>query len=70
LAFPSVIVFLLPTEIATECEITDAHDSDGIIPSEIPSVTLLLTIFVPYTDRINPSVKLFNGVMNKQNKKS
>ena len=62
--------FLLPTKIAKECEITDSHDSDGIIPSKIPSVILLPTVFVPYIDRINPSVKLFNGVVNKQNKKS
>ena len=43
--------------------ITDAHDTDGINPSEIPSVIILPTGFVPYTDGINPSAKLYNGVV-------
>ena len=43
--------------------ITDAHDSDGINPSEIPSVIILPTVCVSYTDGINPSVKLYNGVV-------
>jgi hypothetical protein len=47
----------------TELEITDAHDSDGLIPSEIPSVKILPMIFVLFTNRINSSVKLFNAVV-------
>jgi hypothetical protein len=43
--------------------ITDAHDSDGFVSSEIPSVIILPTVCVPYTDGINPSVKLYNGVV-------
>jgi len=49
--------------MATKCKITDAQDSDGIISSEVPSVIMLPTVCVPYTDEINPSVKLFNGVV-------
>jgi hypothetical protein len=43
--------------------ITDAHDADGINPSEIPSVIILPMVFVPYTDGMNPSAKLYNGVV-------
>jgi hypothetical protein len=51
--------FYFPTELATECEITDDHYSDG----RIPSVKILPTVCVPHTDEMNPSVKLFNGVV-------
>jgi hypothetical protein len=47
----------------TGCEITDAQDTDGIILSEMSTVIMLPMVFVPYTDRINLSVKLFNGVV-------
>jgi hypothetical protein len=46
-----------------EGEITNDHASDGLIPSAMPSVKVLLTVFVPHTDGINPSIKLFNGVV-------
>jgi hypothetical protein len=46
--------FLLSTKIATEWEITDGR---------IPSVKYLPTVSVPHTDGMNPSVKLFNGVV-------
>ena len=72
-ADPSVIpsAFLLVCFFITDrngdgIRITDAHNSDGINPSEILSVIILPTVFVPYTDGINPSVKLYNGVVNFQ----
>jgi len=43
--------------------ITDAHDSDGFVSSEILSVINLPTVCVPFTDGMNPSVKLYNGVV-------
>jgi hypothetical protein len=56
-----VFGFLFPTESAMEWKITNNQYSDG----RIPSVKMLPMDFVPYTDRINPSVKLFNGVVCK-----
>jgi len=50
--------FLFSTESAMKWGSTDDPYSDGLRSS----VTLLLTDFIPYTDKINPSVKLFNGV--------
>ena len=73
--YPSVITLILPTDIPAELFffitdrngdgiiITDAHDSDGINPSKIPSVRILPTGFVPYTDGMYPSAKLYNGVV-------
>jgi len=46
-----------------EIRITDDHDSDGINPSEIPSVIVLPTVCVPYTNGNHLSVKLYNGVV-------
>jgi len=43
--------------------ITDAHDSDGFVLSEIPSVIILPTVCVSYTNRINPSIKRYNDVV-------
>jgi len=43
--------------------ITDAHDSNGFISPEIPLVIILPMVCVPYTNGINPSVKLYNGVV-------
>ena len=53
--------FLFLTESVTKWGITNDQYSDG----RIPSGKMLLTDFVPYTDRFNPSVKLFNGVVIK-----
>jgi len=51
--------------------ITDVHDSDGFVSSEISSVIILPMVFVPFTDRMNSSVKLYNGVVrNSSNKLS
>jgi len=57
------IVFFITDRNGDGIIITDAHDADGINPSEIPSVIILPTGFVPYTDGINPSAKLYNGVV-------
>ena len=57
------LVFLFPIESATEWGITDHQYYDKRIPSVRLSVKMLPTDCVPYTDRINPSVKLFNGVV-------
>ena len=62
-AFPSVLFFFITNKNGDGIIITDAHDADRINPSEIPSVKLLPTVCVPYTDGINPSVKLYNGVV-------
>jgi hypothetical protein len=45
--------------LAKEWEITDDQNSDG----RIPSVKILPTVCVPHTDEMNPSVKLFNGLV-------
>jgi hypothetical protein len=37
--------------------------TDGRVPSVRPSVMISLTEFIPVTDGISPSVKLFNGVV-------
>jgi hypothetical protein len=37
--------------------------TDGRVLSVRPSVIISLTEFIPVTDRISPSVKLFNGVV-------
>jgi hypothetical protein len=60
------LVFLFPIESATEWEITEDQYFDGQIPSVRPSGKMLMTDFVPYTNGINPSVKLFNGVVYDQ----
>ena len=58
--------FLFPIESATEWEITEDQYFDGQIPSVRPLGKMLVTDFVPYTNGINPSVKLFNGVVYDQ----
>jgi len=40
-------------------KLPDDHYSDG----RIPSVKILPMVRVPHTDEMNPSVKLFNGVV-------
>jgi hypothetical protein len=44
-------------------EITDDQYFDRQIPSVRPSVKILPTNCVSYTDRMHPLVKLFNGVV-------
>jgi hypothetical protein len=52
-------IILFPTESTTERRITDDQYSDR----RIPSVNILPTSCVYYTNGMNPSVKLFNGVV-------
>jgi len=59
--------FLFPTKLATERGITD--DQDGRIPSVMPLVRILPKNCMPYTDGMNPSVKLFNGVVKTYQQK-
>jgi hypothetical protein len=56
-------LFFITDRDGNRIRITDAHDSDGFVLSEIPSVIILQTVCVPFTDGINPSVKLYNGVV-------
>jgi len=67
-AYPSVrpsmfrrwVFFLFATDLATEMGVTD----DWYTDRRGPSVIILPTDFIPVTDRISPSVKLFNGVVS------
>jgi len=62
--FCRCVVFLFATELATERGISNDYYTDGRIPSVRPSVIILPTEFMPVTDGIIPSVKLFNGVVS------
>jgi len=53
------VFFLFATELAMEMGVTDDYYTDG----RVPSVIISPTEFIPVTDRISPSVKLFNGVV-------
>jgi hypothetical protein len=53
------VVFLFATELATERGITDDYYTNG----RVPSVIISPTEFIPVTDGMSPSVKLFNGVV-------
>jgi len=55
--------FFFSTEVATERGITDDQYSNRRILSVMPSVKMLPTNVLSYTDGMNPSVKLFNGVV-------
>jgi len=57
--FRRCVFFLFATELATEMGFTDDCYTDGRVPSGIISPT----DFIPVTDGISPSVKLFNGVV-------
>ena len=57
---PLVFGFLkFLTKLATEWKITDDQYFDG----RILSVKMLPTVCVPHTDGMNPSIKLFDGVV-------
>jgi len=49
---------------ATKGVVTDDYYTDGRVPSARPSIIISPTAFIPDTDGISPSVKLFNGVVN------
>jgi hypothetical protein len=61
--FSSVFGFFFSTEVATERGITDDQYSNRRILSVMPSVKMLPTNVLSYIDGMNPSVKLFNGVV-------
>jgi len=65
LVFRQWLVFLFPTESAMKWEITDDQYSDERISLVRPLGKMLPMDFVPYTDGINPLVKLFNGVVEE-----
>jgi hypothetical protein len=52
------LFFLFATELVTEREITDDYYTDG----RVPSVIISPTEFIPFTDGISPSVKLFKTI--------
>jgi hypothetical protein len=58
-----IFVFFIADRHGDGIRITDAHVSDGFVSSEIASVIILLMVFVPFTDGMNPLVKLYNGVV-------
>jgi hypothetical protein len=60
------VFFLFATELATEMGFTDNCYTDGHVPSMRPSGIISLTDFIPVTDGISPSLKLFNGVVEKK----
>ena len=70
-AYPSVrpsvfrrwVFFLFATDLATKMGVTDNWYTDERVPSVRPSVIISPTDFIPVTDGISPSVKLFNGVV-------
>jgi hypothetical protein len=62
---PSVFVFLFPTALEMEWKIIDDQYSDGRILLVRPSIKMLPTVCMPHTDGMNPSVKLFNGVVKQ-----
>jgi hypothetical protein len=69
-AYPSVrssvfrrwVVFLFATELATEQGFTDDYYTDERVLSISPSVIISPAKFIPFTDGISPSVKLFKTV--------
>jgi hypothetical protein len=66
-AYPSIrssvfrrwVFFLFATDLATKMGVTDDWYTDG----RGPSVIISSMNFIPVTDGISPSVKLFNGVV-------
>jgi hypothetical protein len=58
------LFFLFVTELATKRGFTDDFYTDGRVSSVSSSVIISPTEFIPFTDGISPSVKLFNGVVN------
>jgi hypothetical protein len=53
------VFFLFATDLATEMGVTDDWYTDG----RGPSVIISPMNFIPVTNGISPSVKLFNGVV-------
>jgi hypothetical protein len=59
------LFFLFATELATEMRFTDDYYTDGPGPLVSLSVIISPTECIHVTDESIPSVKLFNGVVNK-----
>jgi hypothetical protein len=57
------VVFLFTTELVTERGITDDYYTDRRVLSVRPSVIISPTEFIPVTDGMSQSVKLFNDVV-------
>jgi len=57
------LFFLFATELATERGISDDYYTDGRVPLVRSSVIISPTEFIPVTDIMSPSVKLFNSVV-------
>jgi hypothetical protein len=57
------VFFLFATDLATKMGFTDDWYTDGRVPSVRPSVIMLPTEFITFTDGIIPSVKLVNSVV-------
>jgi hypothetical protein len=57
------LFFLFTTELVTERGITDDYYTDRRVLSVRPSVIISPTEFIPVTDGMSQSVKLFNGVV-------
>jgi hypothetical protein len=58
------LFFLFATELATERGITDNYYTDRRVSSGRPSVIISPMEFIPVTNGMSPSVKLFNGVVD------
>jgi hypothetical protein len=58
------LFFLFATELATERGITDNYYTDRRVPSGRPLVIISPTEFIPVTNGMSLSVKLFNGVVD------
>jgi len=52
------------TDLAMEIGVTDDWYTDRRVASVRPSIIISPTDFIPVTDGISPSVKLFNGVVS------
>ena len=55
--------FLFATELATKRGVTNDYYTDRRVPLVKPSVIILPTECISFTDGISPSVKLFDGVV-------
>jgi len=57
------VFFFICDRISDEIGVTDDYYTNGRVPSVWLSVIISPTEFIPFTDGIIPSVKLFNGVV-------
>jgi hypothetical protein len=57
------VFFIFATDLATEMSFTDDWYTDGRVPLVRPSVIIVPTDFIAFTDGMSLSVKLVNGVV-------